>query len=84
MVVKAKVALGGFFEEMGLDAERKLVAANLRGVPREALEAAERDLVAAERSFHEVTDRQVNLEYLGPERRKHAQAFVRSLVQGGS
>jgi hypothetical protein len=82
MVVKAKVALGGFFQEAGLEAERKLVAANLHGVSREALEAAEHDLVTAERSFHEVTDRQVNLEYLMPERRKHAQAFVRSLVQG--
>jgi hypothetical protein len=81
MVVKAKVALGGFFEQKGLDAERKLVAENLKGVSREALEAAERDLLNAERSFHEVTDRQVNLEYLTPERRQHAQAFVRSLVQ---
>jgi hypothetical protein len=82
MVVKAKVALGGFFEQKALKAESQLVAENLRGVPREALEAAERDLLNAERSFHEVTDRQVNLEYLTPDRREYAQAFVRGLVQG--
>jgi hypothetical protein len=82
MVVKAKVALGGFFQERGLGPECKLVAANLEGVPRDALDAAERDLLNAERSFHEVTDRQVNLEYLTPERRQHAQEFVRGLVGG--
>ncbi len=79
LVVKAKVILGGFFLERGLAAEAELVCDNLQDVPHGLLSLAERDLLAADRVFFEVTDRQVNFEYLPPERRDHVKAFVASL-----
>lgn len=80
MVVKAKLILGGFFLEKGLPAEAALVQKNLSGVSPPIVAKAEQDLLDAERSFFEVTDRQVNLEYLAPERREHVKTFVRSLA----
>ena len=49
-------------------------------MPPALLGEAERDLLAADRSFFEVTDRQENLEYVAPERRDHLQSFVRSFA----
>ena len=80
LVVKAKLILGGFFLEKGLAAQAAIVKENLADVPTALVGNAERDLLAAGRSFFEVTDRQVNLEYLAPERRDHVRAFVRSLA----
>jgi len=80
LVVKAKLIVGGFFLEKKLEAEAALVRENLRDVPADAIAAAEHDLLAAERSFFEVTDRQVNLEYLEPSRRDHVKKFVASFA----
>ena len=80
LVVKAKLILGGFFLEKGLVDEAAVVKKNLADVSMPLLADAERDLLAAGRSFFEVTDRQVNLEYLAPARRDHVRAFVRSLA----
>ena len=77
LVVKAKVKLGAFLVEAGLAAEAARLRDDLAGLPADALAAVEHDLVTlAERAFWEVTDRQVNLEWVPPERRPHVTTFV--------
>lgn len=83
MAVKAKLILGGFFVENQLDAEADLVRKNLRDVDATNIERAENELLAADRSFFEVTDRQLNLEYVPPERREPLKQFCASLQGGG-
>jgi hypothetical protein len=78
LVVKAKLILGGFFLETDHPDEAALVRKNLSDVGADALGAAEHDLLSAERSFFEVTDRQVNVEYLEPGRREQVKKFVAS------
>jgi Predicted membrane protein (DUF2254) len=80
MAVKAKLILGGFFVENKLDAEAELVRENLGDVDPRLIERAEAELLAADRSFFEVTDRQLNLEYVPPERREPLEQFCLSLV----
>jgi Predicted membrane protein (DUF2254) len=80
LVVKAKLVLGGFFDSLGMTREAEQVAANLADVPAEDLREAGDDLLAAQRFYHEVTDRQVNFEYLPPERRAHVKTFIARLV----
>jgi hypothetical protein len=79
MAVKAKLILGGFFIENRRDAEAELVRKNLRDVDVSHIERAEAELLAAERSFFEVTDRQLNIEYVPPERREPLRKFCQSL-----
>lgn len=83
LIVKAKLILGGFFTERGLKDAAARVAVCLRDVPAEALLRAEGDLLTAERVFFEVTDRQINIEWLQPERRPHVSSFVAGLVGSG-
>lgn len=80
MAVKAKLILGGFFIEKKLEAEAELVRRNLGDVPTDEIERSEAALLAAERSFFEVTDRQLNLEYVLPERREPLRKFCASLT----
>jgi Predicted membrane protein (DUF2254) len=80
MAVKAKLILGGFFVENKLENEAALVRANLRDVSTVEIEHAEAALLAAERSFFEVTDRQLNLEYVPPERREPLRKFCATLT----
>ncbi|HSD89266.1 MAG TPA: hypothetical protein VLB44_17175, partial [Kofleriaceae bacterium] len=79
MAVKAKLILGGFFVENKLGAEAEVVRKNLSDVDATHIERAEQELLAAERSFFEVTDRQLNLEYVPPERREPLKKFCSSL-----
>ncbi|HSN25644.1 MAG TPA: DUF2254 family protein [Kofleriaceae bacterium] len=79
MAVKAKLILGGFFVEQKLEAEAELVRKNLRDVDATHIERAEQELLSANQSFFEVTDRQLNLEYVPPERREPLQRFCDSL-----
>jgi len=79
MAVKAKLILGGFFVENQYAPEAELVRKNLRDVDTGELDRAEADLLSADRAFFEVTDRQLNLEYVPPERREPLQRFCRSL-----
>jgi hypothetical protein len=79
MAVKAKLILGGFFVENNLEAETELVRKNLSDVDPNNIERAEAELLAADRSFFEVTDRQLNLEYVPPERREPLKKFCDSL-----
>jgi hypothetical protein len=80
MAVKAKLILGGFFIENKLPAEAELVRKNLRDIDSAEIDRAEIELLAADRSFFEVTDRQLNLEYLPPERREPLKVFCDSLL----
>lgn len=82
MAVKAKLILGGFFVENRLDAEADLVRKNLSDVDAMHIDRAETELLAAERSFFEVTDRQLNLEYVPDERREPLRKFCDSLQTG--
>ncbi|HTR49312.1 MAG TPA: DUF2254 family protein [Kofleriaceae bacterium] len=79
MAVKAKLILGGFFIENKHVDEAELVRKNLRDIDATYIERAETELLAADISFHEVTDRQLNLEYVPPERRRPLQEFCASL-----
>lgn len=81
MAVKAKLILGGFFIGHKLEAEAEAVRRNLRDVDQNELDRAEVELLEADRSFFEVTDRQLNLEYVPPERRQPLQQFCRSLAR---
>lgn len=79
MAVKAKLILGGFFVEIGLPTEAERVRKNLSDVDGMNIERAEAELLAADREFFEVTDRQLNLEYVPPERRDPLRQFCDSL-----
>lgn len=79
MAVKAKLILGGFFLENRFEPEAELVRRNLRDIASLEIDRAEASLLAAERSFFEVTDRQLNLEYVPPERREPLRRFCQSL-----
>ena len=79
MAVKAKLILGGFMVENKLDAEAELVRKNLSDIDGAEIERAEIDLLASDRSFFEVTDRQLNLEFVPPERREPLRRFCESL-----
>ena len=83
MAVKAKLILGGFFIENKHDGEAELVRKNLKDVESGNIERAELELLAAGRSFFEVTDRQLNVEYVPPERREPLKQFCASLVSSG-
>ncbi len=83
MAVKAKLNLGGFFVETGRDAEAKRVAANLADVDALEVATAQRQILEAERCFHEVTDHQVNIEYVPPERREPLRRFCTMLAGTG-
>ncbi len=79
MVVKAKLQLGAFFVAHKHDAEAAKVRTSLADVDRPVLNTALADLLGAEYCFFEVTDRQLNLEYVPPERRDHLKSFVDSI-----
>ncbi len=80
MAVKAKLILGGFFLEIKHEDEAELVRKNLGDIDGPSVERAEAELLAADRSFFEVTDRQLNLEYVPPDRRDPLHRFCQSLA----
>lgn len=80
MAVKAKLILGAYFVETGREPQAELVRRNLADVGGDDLSRAEADLLSADQSFFEVTDRQHNLEYVPPERRESLRQFCRSLA----
>jgi hypothetical protein len=79
MAVKAKLILGGFFIGHQLELEADLVRKNMSDVDSPEVDRAERELLASDRSFFEVTDRQLNLEFVPPERREPLRQFCVSL-----
>jgi hypothetical protein len=79
MVVKAKLALGGFFTESAMPEQAERLRKNLSNVGADALAAIGKDLLSVEeRCFWEVTDRQVNFEWMPPERREKVKVFLDS------
>ncbi len=79
MAVKAKLILGGFFVANKLVPEADAVRSNLRDVDARQITRAQDELLAADRSFFEVTDRQLNLEFVPAERREPLKQFCESL-----
>jgi hypothetical protein len=76
LIVKAKAVVGANLLEGGRQAEAERVRANLTDVPQATLGQVERELLTMEdRSFWEVTDRQVNFEWVPPEHRASLQKF---------
>jgi hypothetical protein len=76
LIVKAKAVVGGSLLEAGRDADAERVRVNLADVPQATLQQAEQDLMTLDdRSFWEVTDRQVNFEWVPPERRAGVRKF---------
>ena len=80
MAVKAKLILGAFLLGNRLVPEAARVRANLVDVPQLEIEHAADELLAAERVFFEVTDHQINLEYVPPERREPLKQFTAELL----
>ena len=80
MAVKAKLILGGFFLEIKRQEEADQVRKNLSDIDGPSVERAESELLAADRSFFEVTDRQLNLEYIPPDRREPLHQFCQLLA----
>lgn len=83
LAVKAKVMLGAFFVERGLVDEAARVHADLRDVPPDLMRRLEADLLAAPRKYHELTDREVNLEWVEPSRREPLKLFVSQFLGAG-
>ena len=80
MIVKAKTILGGFLLQSGREKEASQVKENLAGLPLPVLSSIELELLTlTERSFWEVTDRQVNFEWIEPENRESVKSFIDSL-----
>ena len=80
LMVEAKVILGGYFLQKNLETEAGRIKENLQGLPLAVLSAVEHDLLTlTERSFWEVTDRQVRFEWVAPECRGHVKSFIDSL-----
>ena len=80
LVVEAKLKLGAMLALVGANDDAARVRAALQEVPREVIERCGRDLLAAPRCFHEVTDRQVDLRWLRPEERAPLEKLVASLL----
>ncbi len=80
LAIKAKLILGGFFLETGRDGEAGRVRDDLAGVPADEIRIASRELLEAPRVFFEVTDRQLNLQWVPPERRQPLQRFCAMLL----
>jgi hypothetical protein len=78
-LVKARAILGAYLLEHGLDDELTILVASLREVPRPLLEQACREIQETrKRVFWEVTDRQVNLDWVDDARKLQvAQLFNR-------
>jgi hypothetical protein len=80
LIAKAKVILGGFLLQNGLAKEAERIKENLQGLPLDVLAVIEHDLLTlTERSFWEVTDRQVSFEWIAPECRGFVGSFIDSL-----
>lgn len=80
LVVEAKMKLGAMLTAMGATDDVARVRRSLAGLSPEVIARCEGDLVTAPRSFHEVTDRQVDLRWLHPDERAPLRDFVASLA----
>lgn len=82
MAVKAKAITGGRFLDAGLIEEAEKVRASLGDVPADVLSRMEEELLTLDEPiFWEVTDRQINLEYVPPDCREGLRHFFTLLRQ---
>jgi hypothetical protein len=80
LIVKAKIILGAKLAEDGFAAAAERLREDLADVSAPTLAAIEEDLlVRAERSFWEVTDRQVTFDWVPPRQREGVKNFLDSL-----
>ncbi|HMF11977.1 MAG TPA: DUF2254 family protein [Gemmataceae bacterium] len=80
LTVKAKLILGGYFTQGDHAIEAGKLRTNLASVPTARLRAAGDDLSNVEdRSYWEVTDRQMMFEWVPPQQRPAVQAFLESI-----
>jgi hypothetical protein len=78
LVVEGKLKLGAALVSMGQHAAAAEVREALHGIPADELARMKKDLIAARRQFHEVTDRQVDMRWVRPEERAALEEFVTS------
>lgn len=82
-IVKTFAAVAARMKSAGRDAEAAELVADLRRSKVEELEHAKQEFATAEDPvFWEVTDRQVNLDYLPPERRAAVVALLEDTIAG--
>jgi hypothetical protein len=81
MIVEARIKLGASLLAIGADEAAGRVKASLHGIAASDLARCAKDLLDAPRAFHEVTDRQLDLRWIAPERRPHVDRFV-ALCEG--
>lgn len=82
MIVEARIKLGAMLLSLGKDEAAERVRRSLADVAHDALRRCADDLLAADRVFHEVTDRQVDVRWIPPELRASVEKFV-ALCAGG-
>ncbi|MCG3135650.1 MAG: hypothetical protein HMLKMBBP_03372 [Planctomycetes bacterium] len=84
-LTKAESVLLAWFVENGRADEAAIVRKGLEEAPRAMLEAAHRDLTTTvDPVFWEITDRQVNLDYVEPARRAAVDRVLREILDSKS
>ena len=76
MIIEARLKLGAMLLAIGEDKAAARVKASLDGTPAADLRRCANDLLDAPRAFHEVTDRQLDLRWIPPDRRASVDQFV--------
>jgi hypothetical protein len=81
LLIKAKLIAGGFFQEQALPDEAARIASSLAFAPA-ALLAQALDVLrrTTNPTYWEVTDRHVNLDFVGADRRRAIDAFAERLM----
>ena len=76
MVVEARIKLGATLLAIGAEKAAERVKSSLNGISAADLTRNAQTLLDAPRAFHEVTDRQLDLRYIEPDRRQFVDRFV--------
>jgi len=76
MIVEARIKLGACLLALEDETGVARVKASLAGISKPELERCARELLRAPRAFHEVTDRQLDLRWIPPDRRPFVDKFV--------
>lgn len=82
-LTKASLQLATFFRQQKLDAEAERVLASCGKIPEDLLRVIEKDFASAhDPEFWEVTDRQINFDFVPPDRRPILKALIEELRAG--
>jgi hypothetical protein len=80
-LVKSRLIIGSYFFDRALGRELERVRASLARVPAAVLEQAHREIMeTTDRIFWEVTDRQVNFDFVPEHRKPHISKIVETLA----